>query len=129
VNVARTSSDRGSATIVTVGFAVALALVGAAAVTGTAVSSASARAQGTADLAALAAATNARDARALGRPHSDHACSLARDVAHANAGSVVTCTVGPHGVVHVEIAVAVTGGLAPLTVTRSADAGPSSARR
>lgn len=101
-----------------------IALLGAAAVTGGAVAGASAQAQSAADLAALAAAHQARDARALGRLHGADVCASAREVADANGVGLDGCSVAAQGVVHVTVTVTVSGWIGALRVSRHATAGP-----
>lgn len=120
--------DRGSASIIVIGAAIVLALLGAVAVTAAAGVGAAARAQGAADLAALAAASRARDDLALGRLDARGACDLAHAVARANGAAVVECSVTPSGIVRVDARVTLSESRGPLGVVRTAFAGPAGAR-
>jgi hypothetical protein len=112
----------------TVGLVAVVAVLGAAAVTGAAAAGTGAQAQGAADVAAIAAAHDARDTRALGHLDSDAACDVARTVVSANGAAMTQCIVTPLGIVRVEVTHAVSGWMGTLRVTRTAVAGPSSAR-
>lgn len=119
--------DRGSATVAVIAALAVLGLVGAAVVTGSAVADASARAQGAADLAALAAAERARDDRALGRIGYAAPCELASTVVAANGAALAECTVSARGVVHVRVSATLGSGPGAVTVMRAAVAGPAGA--
>ncbi len=120
-------------TVVTVGLvavaavlAVVVALAGALAIGET-------KAQGAADASALAAASDARDRRALGQAYrgspyggTDAApCRVAREVAEGWGAAVSSCGVEPGGVVTVEVKIAVGVG----EVSATARAGPNSRSR
>jgi hypothetical protein len=115
-------------TIVTVGLvavaaalAVIVALAGALALDKT-------KAQGAADASALAAASDARDRRALGQSYrgaDPPSCRVAREVAERWGAAVASCGVGPGGVVTVEVTVAAGVG----EVGATAKAGPTSRSR
>jgi secretion/DNA translocation related TadE-like protein len=123
----RSARDRGSATIAVVGALAVLSLACAAAVTSSAVADASARAQGAADLSALAAATLARDERALGRIGAGEPCGLASSVAEANGATLTACDVSARGIVAVQVSVRIGTGPSGLAMTRRATAGPAGA--
>jgi secretion/DNA translocation related TadE-like protein len=124
----RRPEDRGSATVVVVGALAVLVFGFAAAVTGAAIADASARAQGVADVAAIAAATIARDERALGRIGGSAPCARAELVARANGVALAACDLTARGVVVVAVNERVGGGPGGLVVTRLATAGPASTR-
>lgn len=117
------TSDRGSMTLVTVGLVAVAAVL--AVVVGVAGGLALGRtkAQGAADASALAAASDARDRRALGgayRGVDAASCSVAREVASKWGATVASCVVGAGGVVTVSIDISVSLG----DVRATAKAGP-----
>jgi secretion/DNA translocation related TadE-like protein len=86
-----TGSDAGAATVVAVSLAAVLLLIGMSAVFVTATATAHRRAQGAADLAALAGAATLQQA-------GDH-CAAAAEVAAANDAALVSCSVRGQDVV------------------------------
>jgi hypothetical protein len=114
--------ERGSVSILMTAFmAVVAALVGVIAVGG-AIGVAAARAQGAADVSSLAAASHARDLRALhGRGYSPEAepCAIAREIAEAWTVAISSCVVAIDGTVEVTISTKVAG----ITVVRRSRAG------
>lgn len=115
-------------TIVTVGLvAIAATLAVTVAIAGGLALGAT-KAQGAADASALAAASDARDRRALGQAYrgADPApCRAAREVAERWGVAVASCVVGTGGVVTVKVGVAVSVG----EVSATANAGPNSRSR
>ncbi len=112
------ADDRGTATLVAVAL-LALLTLGATTVALTAqAAQLSSHAQGVADVSALAAAVEARDARALGVASAS--CTVAAEVVALNDRLRLSeCAVEPSGAV----TVAVTGERGPWTLTRSSRAG------
>jgi hypothetical protein len=110
-------------TIVTVGLVAVAAALAVAVGLGGGLALAETKAQGAADASALAAASDARDRRALGQAYrgADAApCGLAREVAERWGAAVASCVVGTGGVVTVEVKVPVSVG----EVSATAKAGP-----
>ena len=122
-------ADAGSATVATLAVVLALALAFTAGVGAAAAVDAGMRARAAADLAALHAAYEARDARAL-RHGTGDACDVANEVAQWHHARLAECAVTPGGVVHVRVEVTAAGGagLDLITLSRRATAGPSGAR-
>lgn len=122
----------GSASVVVLGVMLCFALAFTGAVVGGAGADAATRAQATADLAALAAAQQARSQFALGAgaARSQQApCQIAAEVASQNGVGLTGCQVRGM-VVSVHVAASIGGGplVSAVTVTRSSRAGPASAR-
>jgi secretion/DNA translocation related TadE-like protein len=113
--------DDGSGTVIAIALIAAIGLGATSVGLGTSAYVARARAQGAADLAALAAAHEARDLRALGRIDSgrDAVCSSAAEVARRNDAPMVGCVVEASGAVTITSEVS----LSVWTVTRAARAG------
>ncbi|MFS1301030.1 Rv3654c family TadE-like protein [Streptosporangium longisporum] len=100
MDVTRKGGDRGSATIWTVALmALVFAVAMAVAFAGTA-RVARHRAQGAADLSALAAAR-------LAFVGSDRSCAEAASIATKNGSAVTRCSVGDDGIVEIEVAMKV----------------------
>lgn len=114
--------DHGSGTVLALGVlgAVALAAMLLAGIAGAV--AAHGRAQGVADLAALGAAYQARDVRAMGDWNTSKVCAVASEVAVANSVMLSECVVAITGVVTVAIRVQVPVG----SITARASAGNDS---
>jgi len=118
VTLRRPSGDRGSATVWVLALSGILGVLGAAVVLVGAAAVARHRANTAADLAALAAAGRA----ALGEPG---ACTLAAEVARANAAGLDSCAVDGSAVVEVRVSVPVRlGRLGVRSASARARAGP-----
>ncbi|MBN2176491.1 MAG: helicase [Demequinaceae bacterium] len=91
---------------------VALGAVGAVAVAGS-------RAQGAADACALAAASEARDLRALGQPMAEDPCNQAAAVAEEWGGILTECSIEADGIATVRVETRTAG----IQISRSARAG------
>jgi secretion/DNA translocation related TadE-like protein len=118
----RGSADRGNGTALAILLIAIVALAAAVVGISAAAHTAGVRAQGAADVAALAAATEARDLRARGLEpvhRRDQVCALAEEVAVRNNARLVDCLVESSGTI--TVGVEVTQGT--WTVTRAARAG------
>jgi hypothetical protein len=114
-------------TVVTVGLVVIAATVATALAVAGSLAATQTRAQGAADASALAAAFDARDRRALGfayRGANAPSCRVAGEVSARWGASLASCSVGPGGVVSVEVSLPARVG----EVGAAARAGPSSRR-
>lgn len=121
----RRYGDAGAGTLLAVALLAVVALVGMLAAGLGGASVAQVRAQGVADLTAVAAAHTARDAMAVqstprGTPR---ACAVALAVADANGADLEGCGVDRGGAVQVDVSIATAWGNA----RASARAGPRSA--
>lgn len=118
--------DRGSASpLVLAVIGVVVALAGVTAHVGGAMV-ADARASGAADLAALAAAREDRDARAQGHPPAAalrRACDVAAAVADLNGATITHCTRGSRW--SVTVAVSTSAGVGPWKALARSRAGPT----
>ena len=115
-------------TIVTVVLVAVGAILAVAVGLAGALARAQTEAQGAADASALAAASDARDRRALGQPYLGEGaapCRVAGDVAARWGASVAACVVRTGGVATVEVRVAMAFG----EVSATANAGPRSQSR
>lgn len=127
----RHGADRGSASVVVLAIAMVVALLGGATVTVAAGADAAVRAQAAADLGALAAAREARDARAVADPGGGASCAVAQRVVERNGARMLSCSVERSAVVSLVAAAPVAGGtvMREWRVVRSAAAGPLGARK
>lgn len=100
-------SDRGAGTLVAIAVLAVVGLIAIAAAGLGGASVARTRAQGAADLAALAAAYAARDQVALEwtRDVQERPCAVAKEVARANGAGLARCNVGPAGDVRLQTSV------------------------
>lgn len=120
------AQDEGAGSVIAIALLAVVGLVAMTAVGVGAASIAQVRAQGAADLAALAAAHRSRDERALGGAGVEVAvCRLAADVATANKGSLEECALDGGGSVFVSVTVPTEWGSA----RASARAGTRGERR
>jgi len=118
-----------TSTVVVAGAVAAIAIFASASVATVSAVDTAARAQGGADLAALAAARAARGQLALDRPAIVVACSQASATAARNAVSVIGCDIDSNGRATVSVAASLPGGLGGVVrVVRTARAGPSGVR-